>query len=154
MCAPGGDGTQYDDQAAERVAQQEVGQSPALATTNLRFLPPRNFSGKEEDWDLFQYKFKAYMNLAHINFSGLVKLAQEAGSTPITFDIGIDDDEIALSNILQNALISLCDGPAARIVQRQAELGNGADSWRALCNIYSTSTRSRATGRMTNILQW
>ena len=76
------------------------------------------------------------MKLAHIKFTAIFNVAQEAGSTPITFDIGLDDEEIALSNIVQNAFISLCDGPAARIVQRQAELGNGADSWRALCNIY------------------
>ena len=76
MTTPGGDGTQDAVQAAERAAQQYVGQSPVLATTNLRFVPTRNFSGKEEDWDLFQYKFKAYMNLARIKFAGIFKLVQ------------------------------------------------------------------------------
>ena len=82
-------------------------QSPALTTTPLRFNPPKNFSGREEDWDLFQYKFNAYMALTHSRFTCIFKIAQEAGSHPIPFDVDLENGEIALSHMLWNARISL-----------------------------------------------
>ena len=55
---------------------------------------------------------------------------------------------------MQNALIALCDGPAAKIVQRQENSDNGLESWRLLCARYAPSKRSKATGRMMKILMW
>ena len=66
----------------------------------------------------------------------------------------VGSGSIALSPLLQNALVSMCDGQAARTFQIQDDSENGAESWICLCNIYTTPTRSRAAGRMTIIPQW
>ena len=117
----------------------------------LRFPCPKNFSGKDEDWVLFQYKFRAYMNLANAKFKALFEMAQASGSMPVDMDLETEDVE-SLAVQLQNALIALCDGPASKIVQRQEHSENGIESWRQLYNRYSPSKRSKATGRMMKIL--
>ncbi len=78
-------------------APVSVDQSPALSTTGLRFLPPRSFPGKDYDLDILQYMFNAYMKLAHPKLTKIFKIAQEAGSSPLTCDEGIEEDELALS---------------------------------------------------------
>ena len=130
--------------------------TPVYLTTtsgNLKFPCPKNFDGKDESWDLFQYKFRAYMNLANPKFKTLFEMAQSAGSTPVDLELELPEVE-QLSTMLQNALIALCDGPAAKIVQRQDLSENGLESWRQLYNRYSPSKRSKATGRMMKILTW
>ena len=103
-------------------------QGPVLTTpAGLRFPCPKNFSGKDEDWDLFQYKFRAYMCLSNPKFKALFEVAQSSGSTPVDLDLELPEVE-QLSYQLQNALIALCDGPSSKIVQCQEKSENGAES--------------------------
>ena len=94
------------------------------------------------------------MCLDNPKFKALFELAQNSGPTPIVIDFESDDGLEELSYQLQNALIALCEGPSAKLVQRQDRSENGAESRRLLRNRYSPSTRSKATGRMMKILTW
>ena len=109
----------------DQTGEGQTGTSNVTLTTSagLRFPCPKNFSGNDQDWDLFQYKFRAYMCLANVKFKEIFEIAQGAGSTPV--DLDLEDDEFEpLAHQLQNALIALCDGPAAKVVQRQEKSEN------------------------------
>ena len=86
----------------------------------LRFPAPTTFDGKVEHWDLFQYKFRAYLCLSDTRFKDLFKVV-EASADEIDLDLQTDQTVIALATQLQNALIALTEGPAANIVQRQSK---------------------------------
>ena len=88
----------------------------------LRFPAPKAFLGKEEDWDTFQYKFRAYLTLADVRFKAILATAEAADSE---IDIDLEEQHIIeLAAQLQNALIALTEGPAAKIVQRQEKTEN------------------------------
>ena len=106
----------------------------------LRFPCPKPFSGKDEEWDVFQYKFRAYLSLANPAFKVLFAQASQA-STPIDLDLELMEGIETLASQMQNALIALCEGPAAKIVQRQENFENGLESWRLLCARYAPSQR-------------
>ena len=86
-------------------------------SAGLKFPCPKPFSGKDEDWDVFQYKFRSYLSLANPKFKQLFVTASQQTSA-IELDLELDEIEILAAQV-QNALIALCDGPAAKIVQRQ-----------------------------------
>ena len=84
-----------------------------LSTSHgLKFPCPKSFSGKDEDWDVFQYKFRSYLSLANPQFKLLFQQASQATSA---IDLDLEPDGIELlAAQMQNALIALCDGPAAK----------------------------------------
>ena len=63
-----------------------VSQAPVLTTAGLRFSCPNAFPGIDEEWDLFQYKCKAYMSLSHSKFNDIFEKAQSSGSKTVEFD--------------------------------------------------------------------
>ena len=131
-----------------------VEQGLNLTTSHgLRFPCPKAFSGKDEDWDLFQYKFRAYLSLANPVFKTIFTQASQSTSA-IDLELELMEGIEVYAAQLQNALIALCEGPAAKIVQRQEHSENGLESWRLLCVRYAPSKRSKATGRMMKILMW
>ena len=67
----------------------------------LRFPCPKNFSGKDEDWDLFQYKFRAYMCLSNPKFKALFELSQASGSSPVDLDLEGDEIEQLVKTMYQ-----------------------------------------------------
>jgi hypothetical protein len=125
----------------------------AQAARQLSFKAPRGFSGYDDDWDRFQVRFKSFVMSSHWMYDGLFKMAEAAGETTIDDELQVSKDQLALSKMLYNALVQLCEGPAIRLVQRQ-DNSNGIETWRKLYNRYNASTRSRATGRITKIIQW
>ena len=95
----------------------------------LRFNPPKNFNGKEEEFDPFSYRLKAYLAMFNAKFKKLMVDAQEQDD-PVDFDI-LHEDEKILAAQLHNMLINLCDGPAARIVRRNDDASdNGFETLR------------------------
>ena len=90
---------------------------------------------------------------SHWMYGGLFKMAESAGDSIIDDELQVSKDQLALSTMLYNALVQLREGPASRLVQRQ-DNSNGIETWRKLYNRYNASTRSRATGRITKIIQW
>ena len=80
----------------------------------LKFPCPKAFSGKDEDWDVFQYKFRSYLSLANPQFKVLFSTASQQTST---IDLDLEGEGVELlAAQMQNALIALCEGPAAKIV--------------------------------------
>ena len=72
----------------------------------------------------------------------------------VDFDL-LDPPEKIMSAQLQNILIQLCDGPAARIVHRaEDDFDNGFESWRLLYKRYAPLKRAKATNRLTKIINW
>ena len=130
-------------------------QAAGLTVTTLqglRFPAPKAFLGKEEEWDTFQYKFRAYLTLADVRYKALLVTAEAADSE---IDIDLEEQHvIELAAQLQNALIALTEGPAAKIVQRQERTENGLESWRLLHQRYAPSKRSKTTGQLMKILTW
>ena len=72
----------------------------------LRFPCPKNFSGKDEDWDLFQYKFRAYMCLANVKFKEIFELAQSAGINAVDLDLEADEYELLAHQLQQRKLFN------------------------------------------------
>ena len=72
-------------------------QAGSLSMQGLRFPAPKTFDGKDEHWDLFQYKFRAYLCLPDTRFKGLFKVV-EASTDEIDLDFETDQAVIALLN--------------------------------------------------------
>ena len=123
------------------------------SNTGLKFPSPKVFDGKEEHWDQFQYKFRAYMCLADSRFRRQFNLIENNPNDTIDLDLEHEGVDV-LAAQLQNALIALTDGPAAKLVQRQEKSENGLESWRILYQRYAPSKRSKTTGQMMKILTW
>ena len=118
----------------------------------LRFPCPRSFDGSEKGFDDFAYRLRAYLSLSNSAFRALMKHAQEQPD-PLDFET-FEEPAKKLAAQLQNALIALCEGPAAKIVQRDEESENGFETWRLLWLRYRPLQRAKATSRMTTILEW
>ena len=125
-----------------------------ISQGSLRFNPPKNFNGKEEaEFEPFAYKLRSYLALSNPKFKKAMIHAQEQ-EDPIDFDLLHEDEQIMAAQ-LHNMLITLCDGPAARIVQRNDnEFDNGFETWRLLWRRYAPLKRAKATNRITKILNW
>ena len=74
--------------------------STSLPQGNMRFNPPRNFNGKEEDFENFAYKLRAYLALSNPKFKKAMTSAQESEDA-IDFDI-LDADEQIMAAQLHN----------------------------------------------------
>ena len=96
---------------AANQATGAAGMTMAFQSTNLRFQPPKTFEGKDDQFELWAYKLRAYMALSNPRFRTMMRDAQEA-----TEEVGcqlFDAHEQILAAQLQNVLISSCDGLAA-----------------------------------------
>ena len=47
-----------------------------IQTTGLRFPCPKNFTGRDVDFEDFAYKFKAYLALSNPSFRDMMRQAQ------------------------------------------------------------------------------
>ena len=65
---------------------------------SLRFRPPKNFNGKEDEFDQFSYKLRAYMALSNPKFRKLMVTAQESEDA-VDFDILEADEQIMLAQL-------------------------------------------------------
>ena len=126
---------------------------PSIEPTQiLRFPAPKPFGGKDDDFEQFSNKLKSYLALSNPAFRKLMNDARDADDQ-IDFE-SLADDHKQMAVQLQNALISLTEGPAAKLVQTDEDTENGFETWRRLNVRYTMSKRSRATGRMHTILTW
>ena len=117
-------GDEFDDDGAQP--------NPGIVPQQpLNFSPPKAFKGKEEDFELFSYKLKAFLNLAHAGFRIAMSAATQEDAE-IDFNT-LNAERQAMAIQLQNALITLTDGLALRIVKRQEQSENGFEAWRQLC---------------------
>ena len=70
-------------------------QAGSLSMQGLRFPAPKTFDGKDEHWDLFQYRFRAYLCISDTRFKDLFKVA-EASAEEIDPVLEPDQAMIAL----------------------------------------------------------
>mgnify|MGYP001221177644 FL=1 len=125
---------------------------PIEFAQGLRFPCPKPFHGNESEFDNFTAKLRSYLSMSHHQFPLLMKDSQER-TTPIIYD-DLTDEVNLLSSTLQNALMALTEGSAARIVQRDPQSVNGFESWRLLYQRYKPLARAKATSRLQKIPNW
>ena len=118
----------------------------------IRFPCPKAFDGKDENWESFAIKLRSYLATSNSKFRVLMNQAKESADE-FDYDI-LEDDEKLLAAQLQQALVALCEGTSTKIVNRDEDCINGFETWRRLWLRYGMTKRSRATNRMTTILQW
>ena len=90
-------------QTAQAAAQTAASSTPSMTSSfqgSLRFNPPKNFNGKEDEFEQFAYKLRAYMALSNPKFRKILVAAQES-EDPVDFDI-LEGDEQIMSAQLQN----------------------------------------------------
>ena len=126
--------------------------APLEALGAIRFLCPKAFAGRDENWEIFAIRLRNYMMQASVKFQKLMKDAKEADSE-IDFDL-YDGDEKLMAIQLQSALVALCEGSSQKIVNRDEDCVNGFETWRRLWLRYTVQKRQKATTRMTKVLQW
>ena len=52
-----------------------------MASDGFRFPPPKNFTGKYEDWEDFSYKFKPYMTMRNLRYDQFFNISETTTST-------------------------------------------------------------------------
>ena len=130
--------------------QQDQQEALGMFMSGLRFPPPKSFDGKYSKFEIFAFKLKAYLCLNNSRFRDLMRASEEATDSA-KFDL-LDADEQLLAILLQSALITLCEGVASRIAQRNQEGQNGFESWRPLSQRYGPTQRTQDLSRMQKIL--
>ena len=146
------DEVQQEGQAST-AATQPV-QPSSLSVGGLRFQPPKHFDGRDGQFEEWAYKLKAYLSLVDERFMSVMNKIEKYENR-ISMDEFLDEGQRKMSFQLQNMLISLTEGPAAKMVHREEqECNNGFESWRLLHRRYSPLKRARATNRLTKIINW
>ena len=130
-----------------------------MAEKNYKLPPPKAFSGKQEDWDTFSYRFKSYMVMRNRDYANLF-LAAETVEHEITdrdFIVdGTDDlheERVQLSHELHYWLVQMCEGTSGSIL-RQVDTLHGTEVWRRLYGHYKPSAATSAVGRLAVILEF
>ena len=78
--------------------------SQGMFTGGLRFNPPKNFDGKEQSFEEWAYKLRAYLALSNPRFEKMMS-EYETHADPVDYDI-LEADEQIMSAQLQNLLIN------------------------------------------------
>ena len=130
----------------------DPGGAPLELSQGLRFPCPKSFDGSQAKFDDFAYKLRAYLAMSNPRFKEMMTHVQDLEIEPNWAALTIED--LRLGAQLQNALNALCEGPAARIVQRDERSDNGFETWRLLWRRYKPLKRAKATTRLTTILEW
>jgi hypothetical protein len=109
---------------------------------------PGDFSGKNEDWPGFSFKWESFCSL-----QGMEDELTHAGRTPSNA-LQIADmagETQSRARKLYNMLVGTVKGKALRIV-RTAERNNGYQAWRLLKEEYEPSIGGRHTGILMGLL--
>ena len=126
MAAEGG----QDDQPPPQPPQpRQVPDSPMEFSQGLRFPCPQRFDGNEKNFEDFAHRLRGYMSMANPRFQDIMLEAQEGGENnpdlPVRWGEGVDGTVKKMSIQLQQALLALCDGPAAKTVDKCSRSNNG-----------------------------
>ena len=123
-----------------------------------QFNPPKEFSGKKEDFEEFAFKLKAYLSIMNSDYAEDLRRIEENMDTEIIdahFNDASGDPIPGLrdrATTLQWILVALCSGAASLLLRRETST-NGFESWRRLCQKYKLPSRARAVGRLSKILK-
>ena len=116
----------------------------------LKFPPPSVFDGSEDKFEDVGFKLKGYMSLSNMKFRRAMNEAKDS-EEPIDYNL-LDSEWQAMAVQLQNALVAFCSGSALQVVRKEGDSDDGFETCRKLCSRFAPSKRSRATGRMSAIL--
>ena len=79
----------------------------------LKFQQPKNFDGKEQHFEEWAYKLRAYLSLSNPKFKSMMMIVEKE-SEAVDFNRMREHEKI-MGAQLQNVLISLCEGPASKL---------------------------------------
>ena len=135
---------------------------------NPTFHPPKECSGKAEQFEEFSYKLHAYMNLLKPGYNQIFRRVEEdptkaihdeglhevqqvrADNGTLTHVVVAETNLAMMASVLPSAPTTLCTGGAITTPRREITL-NGFGSWRRLCDMYRAPTRQRAVGSLSRI---
>ena len=118
-----------------------------------QFNPPKEFSGKKEDFEEFAFKLKACLSIMNASHTEDLRRIEENMDVEIVeshFNDSAGDPIEGLrerATTLQWILVALCNGAASLLLHRETST-NGFESWRRLCSKYKLPSRARAVGRL------
>ena len=111
------------------------------------------FSGKQEDYDSFSRRLKAYFISQNEVFKKLFKHAENTDE-PITDELFTDhQEELKMSRDLHYVLVQLCRGTSETVLL-QSDDENGLEDWRRLHSYYKRPSMNTSMGRLTRILDY
>ena len=117
------------------------------ASGPFHFSPPKEFSGKKEDFEEFAFKLKAYLCLMDAEYQNDLQAIDSNPDRPITDANFIDQNGNPKAELIQRAtqlqwiLVALCSGAASTLLRRETST-NGFESWRRLCERYKLPSRA------------
>ena len=121
----------------------------------FQFQPPKEFSGKREDFEEFVFKLKSYLCLINpkylIHLQALQDREQELTAADFQDARGQEDNELVqMATHLQWLLVTLCNGAASTFLRRETT-ESGFESYRKLCQRYMVPSKARSVGRLSKI---
>ena len=118
---------------------------------SLRLPALETFSGKQEDYESFSRRLKAYFISQNEVFKKLFSHAEKTDE-PITDELFTEhQEELKLSRDLHYVLVQLRRGTSETVLL-QADSENGLEEWRRLYAYYKRPSLNTSMGRLVQIL--
>ena len=130
----------------------------------FQFQLPEKFKGTKENWEEFNFQFKAYLSLIDPAYEHDLQDVEIQSDQPVSEDFFmlditdeqngpiVNEDKVKRSKELQYLLIMLCTGPATHVLHRESNL-NGFESWRLLFKRFRAPKKQKALGLLNDILK-
>ena len=118
----------------------------------FQFAPPKEFTGKKEDFEEFTFKLRAYLNLMDAEYEDILTRIEANLETEITDAHFLEQDGCTVNEEglqkraahLQWILVALCTGPASTFLRSEVT-SNGFESWRRSLHVRELLDGSRAS---------
>jgi hypothetical protein len=133
----------------------------------FKHLPVPKFTGTQDDWDDWSYKFESICAGLDDRLCLLMKVSEvhvgqfydldcetwELGDEGIKPKSG-EPDAVKLSRELHQQLVANCNGQAATLVKTNRLMKNGFETWRLLYQHYSVRNAAKSRMMMQKILNF
>ena len=152
--AVGAEGGPYEQPEQPEAQPPELGKAPttvrdwAMRLVDMKGVAkPQEFSGRQQDWSEWRFRFVAIAELMGIN-TNMEDAARQRN--PIEKK-QLNENLCIQGQLLYNVLVHLVGGKALTIL-RCVQSGNGYEAWRRICTEYEPATPVRYTSMLTGIL--
>ena len=120
---------------------------------SLRLPALEAFSGKQEDFESFGRRLKAFFISNDNEYNQLFNYAETTADV-ITDDIFSDNEEnLKRSHDLHYVLVQLCRSTSETVLL-QSDSENGLEDWRRLHSHYKRPSMNTSMGRLTKVLEY
>eukprot|EP00971_Amphidinium_carterae_P237160 4707058-Amphidinium_carterae.1 len=137
-------------QAIVQQSAQQVAQSlRAEGFTSKAFSKPKAFSGKDEDWPQWSWKFEAACG--QLGLDEAMQVAANTRFSEVDSIADMDEPIAGKARLLYSMLVDACEGKAAVII-KPCEKQNGFRAWSMLKQEYEGSTATRFQGMLTALM--